>query len=414
MSRAIVLMLDSLGLGASADAEQYGDIGADTFGHIAEAAAAGDADGVNQRSGPLKIPNLTSLGLAHAAADSRGKWPAISYNGMPHAAWGYAVEQSTGKDTPSGHWEMAGVPVFFEWGYFPDTEPCFPQKLICDLVDEGELRGVLGNRHASGTSIIEDLGVQHIASGEPIIYTSADSVFQIAAHEEHFGLDRLYKLCQIARRLVDPYQVGRVIARPFIGNTPKTFRRTGNRRDYTIPPPQPTLLDGLAAKDREIISVGKVADIFAHKGITQTINAAGNDALFDATVNAVSEAPEGALIFTNFVDFDMLYGHRRDVVGYALALEQFDARLPELTGALIPGDLVLITADHGCDPTWPGHDHTREHVPVLVFGPGIAPIALGMRESFADMGQTLASHLGVNPLLAGNSFWEDLDIGGIT
>ena len=411
MTRALVLMLDSLGVGASADANRFGDVGADTFGHIAESAANGAANREGLRQGPLAIPNLAALGLVHAAAESRGTWPAGLPKETPRGAWGYAVERSAGKDTPSGHWEMAGVPVLFEWGYFPFSVPCFPQELTDALVDEAKLPGLLGNCHASGTLIIEEHGAAHIATGQPIVYTSADSVFQIAAHEEHFGLDRLYDVCQIARRLVDSYRIGRVIARPFTGDSPGTFQRTGNRRDYTTPPPEPTLLEYLATAGREVVSVGKVADIFAHHGVTRKVNATGNSGLFDATLKALAEAPDGALVFTNFVDFDMLYGHRRDVAGYAAALEQFDARLPEIDALLSPGDLVVATADHGCDPTWPGHDHTREHVPVLAFGPDITPEPLGARQTFADIGQTLARHLGIDGLPAGDSFWSDLVTG---
>jgi len=413
MTRALVLMLDSLGVGASADAARFGDTGADTFGHIVEVAATGGADRRGTREGPLDIPNLVSLGLAHAAADSRGKWPSGLPKKMPRGAWGYAVEKSAGKDTPSGHWEMAGVPVLFEWGYFPRKTPCFPQELIAGLVKEANLPGVLGNCHASGTEIIQEFGINHIKSGQPIVYTSADSVFQIAAHEEHFGLDRLYDVCLVARKLVDDYRIGRVIARPFSGDSCDTFERTGNRRDYTTPPPDSTLLEYLANSDHEVVSIGKVSDIFAHKGVTQTVKATGNGELFDATLRALSNASEGALVFCNFVDFDMLYGHRRDVIGYAAALEKFDARLPEIEVLLRQGDLVIVTADHGCDPTWFGYDHTRENVPVLAFGPSINPMALGVRETFADIGQTLAEHLGIGNLPNGTSFCSDLKMGAI-
>lgn len=399
MTRAFILVMDSFGIGAAADAERFGDAGSDTFGHIVAACAAGRADKAGLRAGPLRIPNLARLGLVQAAAASTGR----AAKGEPcSGAWGYAVEESRGKDTPSGHWEMAGVPVMFDWGYFPPDYPSFPAALTEALIARAELPGVLGNRHASGTQIIDELGAEHIASGQPIVYTSADSVFQIAAHEEAFGLQRLYDVCLIARELVDDYDIGRVIARPFVG-APGTFKRTGNRRDYAVPPPAPTLLDRLKAAGGEVISVGKVADIFAHRGISRTIKADGNAALFDATLNAASDAGDRALIFTNFVDFDTLYGHRRDVAGYAAALEAFDARLPELERALKPGDVALISADHGCDPTWRGTDHTREHVPVLAFGPDVPPGPIG-RRVFADIGQSLAGHLGLDPLPHGRSF----------
>ena len=403
MSRAFILVLDSLGIGASTDADRFGDNGADTLGHIAERCAAGLADDAG-RSGPLAIPNLLRLGLGMAALESRGH-PAIGLDTVspPEGAWGYAVEQSRGKDTPSGHWEIAGLPVPFDWHYFPNTHPCFPANLIAALVERGDLPGILGDCHASGTDIVSELGEEHIRSGKPICYTSADSVFQIAAHEDHFGLERLYALCEIARELVDPLEVGRVIARPFVGEDAVSFIRTANRRDYTTPPFTETLLDRAVAAGREVVSVGKVADIFAGHGITRRIKAGGNMALFDRLMEQVDEAADGVIVFVNFVDFDMLYGHRRDVSGYAAALEEFDRRLPVLEYRLRPGDLVLMTADHGCDPTWKGTDHTREHVPVVFFGPGVRTGSLGRREGFADMGQTIADHLGLDPLEHGTA-----------
>lgn len=405
MTRAFILVMDSFGVGATADADKFGDAGANTLGHIAQACADGQADVSGGREGPLKLPNLSRLGLSLAAQESSGNAPA----GMPRptqitGAYGHAAERSYGKDTPSGHWEMAGVPVEYDWGFFPKETPCFPSELTDALIARCDLPGVLGNCHASGTEIIARLGEEHIQSGKPIVYTSADSVFQIAAHESLFGLERLYELCQVAKELVDDYNIGRVIARPFIGENAASFQRTGNRRDLTTPPPSDTLLDLLKAKGAEVIAVGKIADIFAHRGMTQTIKANGNAALFDKTLEVARTAPQGSLIFTNFVDFDTLYGHRRDVAGYASALEDFDKRLPEFEALLRPGDLAVITADHGCDPTWPGSDHTREHVPVLAFGPEVTPGSLGRRDSFADIGQTLARHLGLAPLDHGQDF----------
>lgn len=404
-ARVCILLMDSLGIGASLDAHRYGDEGANTFVHIAEACQDGRGDKAAVRKGPLCIPNLTRLGLHHAALASSGiKCLDLSTLKEPTGYYGYAVEQSLGKDTPSGHWELAGVPVTFEWGYFPDKAQCFPKALIDAFIKEAGLLGVLGEKHASGTTIIEELGEEHCRTGKPIVYTSADSVFQIAAHEVHFGLDRLYEISEIARTLVDPYQIGRVISRPFIGE-PGAFHRTGNRRDYATLPPEPTLLDWLKTAGREVIAIGKIADIYAHQGITQTIKADGNMALFDATLAAMETAPPGSLVFTNFVDFDSSYGHRRDVAGYAQALEAFDARLPALEAMLKPNDIVVITADHGCDPTFPGSDHTREHIPVLVFGPGASNGGfIGRRDTFADVGQSLALHLGITPLLRGVSF----------
>lgn len=402
--RVCVLLMDSFGIGESLDAGRYGDKGADTFGHIHKMCEAGHADVENLRKGPLSLPNLTRYGIYHAAVASSGiRLLDLSTLPEPEGLYGYAVEQSLGKDTPSGHWELAGVPVMFSWGYFPETVPCFPPELIDEFVKRAALPGVLGQKHASGTVIIEELGEEHIKTGKPIVYTSADSVFQIAAHEKHFGLQRLYDICEIARTLVDQYQIGRVIARPFTGSR-GSFKRTGNRRDYSIPPPEPTLLDMLKNAGREVIAIGKVADIYAHQGITETIKADGNMALFDATLEAMKHAPSGSLVFANFVDFDSAYGHRRDAAGYAHALEQFDARIPELEALLKPEDCVVIAADHGCDPTFPGSDHTREHIPVLMFGPKIKSKFIGRRDTFADIGQSIAEHLKILPLLRGVSF----------
>lgn len=406
VGRACILVMDSLGIGASLDAANYGDAGANTLVHIYQACEAGLANQDKGRQGPLKLPNLAKLGLYHAAVASSGlAFVDLSTLSQPQGYYGYAVEQSLGKDTPSGHWEMAGVPVTFAWGYFPDTQPCFPRELIDQLIKKAGLPGILGQKHASGTAIIEELGQEHCESGKPIAYTSADSVFQIAAHEDYFGLERLYQVCEVARELVDDYQVGRVIARPFRGENGH-FYRTGNRRDYATLPPAPTLLDVLKEAGREVIAIGKIADIFAHQGITQTLKADGNMALFDATLNAIRTAPAGSLVCSNFVDFDSSYGHRRDVAGYAQALETFDQRLPELLDQLAPDDLLVVTADHGCDPTFLGSDHTREYVPVLFFGDKLMSRFIGRRNSFADIGQSVADHLQIDPLLHGVSFLD--------
>ena len=404
MKRAIILLMDSFGIGASQDAVKYNDTGANTFAHIAAYCAEGKADKSGVRNGPLYLPNLTRLGLGYAALASSGiRIAGLDYTQPITGAYGYAVEQSYGKDTPSGHWEIAGVPVLFDWGYFPPAYPSFPPELTDAFIAQANLPGILGNKHASGTTIIDELGAEHITTGKPIVYTSGDSVFQITAHEDHFGLEKLYQICEIARKLVDEYNIGRVIARPFIGN-PGNFHRTGNRRDLAIPPPASTLLDRLIAENGNVISIGKTADIFAHRGISETIKANGNMALFDATLNATKTAGNRSLIFTNFVDFDMLYGHRRDVIGYAAALEAFDQRLPELEKCLQAEDIVIIAADHGCDPTHPGSDHTREHIPVLMFGPSVKPKFLGRRESFADIGQSIAKYLGIDELDYGIAF----------
>ncbi|MDX1739483.1 MAG: phosphopentomutase, partial [Alphaproteobacteria bacterium] len=287
--------------------------------------------------------------------------------------------------------------------FFPTTIPSFPEPLTERLIREANLPGILGNKHSSGTVILEELGEKHISSGKPICYTSADSVFQIAAHEESFGLERLYEVCEIAKKITDEYNVGRVIARPFIGDNASNFKRTGNRRDYTTEPHADTLLDRLVADGKSVVSVGKISDIFAHRGISRKVKATGNMALFDATMELVKEKEDNALIFTNFVDFDAEFGHRRNVAGYAKALEEFDARLPEILAEMTSDDLLLISADHGCDPTWQGTDHTREFVPAIFYKPDLPAQNLGRRGSFADMGQTIAKHFGLKQLNFGTA-----------
>jgi phosphopentomutase len=319
-------------------------------------------------------------------------------------AWGYGVETSRGKDTPSGHWEIVGVPVDFDWGYFPDTQPSFPRELTDAIVREAGLPGILGDKHASGTAIIDEFGAEHLRTGRPILYTSVDSVLQIAAHEEAFGLERLYDLCRIARGLCDPYNIGRVIARPFVGTAEAGFKRTGNRKDFATPPPADTLLDILERAGRTVVTVGKIGDIFAHRATGREVKPHGNEACLTAALDALRTLPDGGFVFVNLVDFDTEFGHRRDIPGYAACLEAFDRRVPEIVAALKPGDIAIVTADHGNDPSWRGTDHTREHVPILTFGPGIAPGPLGARTSFADIGATVAAHLDVPRPGAGRSW----------
>lgn len=395
MKRCIILMMDSFGIGGAPDAAKFGDSGADTLGHI----AGWFARQKEQETGAsfLALPNLARYGLERAHKMSTGEELSHSI-GCPEplaGAYTYAKEISSGKDTLSGHWELTGVPVMFNWGYFPDTPHCFPQDIIDGLIQEGNLPGVLGEKHASGTVIIQELGEEHMRTGKPIVYTSADSVLQIAAHERTFGLENLYKLCEIAYKLVQPYHIARVIARPFVGEKAGEFTRTGNRHDYAVPAPEKTLLDAVYEKAGGVYAVGKIADIFAHRGITQAWHATGLEALFDATLEAMDAAGDRSLVFTNFVDFDSTYGHRRDVRGYGEGLMTIDRRLPELTARLRPGDLVLVTADHGCDPTWKGSDHTREHVPMLFFGPEVKPGPLDPMDTYSDAGQILAHHLGL-------------------
>ncbi|HZP67955.1 MAG TPA: phosphopentomutase [Rudaea sp.] len=405
MTRAFILVLDSLGVGGAPDADEYGDAGADTLGHIAQRCAEGDADRCGLRGGPLRMPMLAALGLGEACRAATGTLPA----GFRASLWqqgraGCAAELSKGKDSQTGHWEIAGTPVEIEWGYFPRTVPCFPAPLIEALCLCGGIDGILGARHASGTEIIAELGAEHIATGRPICYTSADSVFQIAAHEEHFGLERLYRLCELARELVDPLRIGRVIARPFVGTAASGFTRTTHRRDYGVAPPADTVLQRAIGAGRDVVSVGKIGDLFCHAATGRELKAGDNARVFDDVIDATPRLGDGGLMFANFVDFDTQFGHRRDAIGYAAALEAFDARLAEFVGLLRAGDLAIVTGDHGCDPTWPGSDHTRECIPLLAFGPGIDTAPLGRRDTFADIGAAVARHLGLARAGAGRAF----------
>jgi phosphopentomutase len=388
-------LLDSFGLGATPDASKYGDQACNTFGHIAKWAA--------NEGKPMSLPTMEGLGLAAAAHTASGEWAAgfAKRDGFT-GAYGAAREQSTGKDTQSGHWEIAGVPVLFDWGYFPKEFPSFPKELTDKLQELTGVPGFLGNCHASGTTIINELGDEHVATGKPILYTSADSVLQIACHEEHFGLERLYDMCEKAYELVKPYNIGRIIARPFVGAN-GDYKRTANRHDYAVPPSAPTLLDHVKNEGGEVIALGKISDIYAAQGVSRVLKGPDNMALFDKLLEAEAEAGDKSLTFVNFVDFDMHFGHRRDVAGYSNALHELDARLPEFISRLKDGDLCVITADHGCDPTAPGSDHTREHIPVLFFGPNVKPQSLGISETFSDIGQTIAHHLGVKPLSNGTN-----------
>lgn len=401
MARAFIMVLDSFGIGAAPDADKFGDVGADTFGHIAEWCAAGHVTDDRPKPGQIQVPNMLALGLGKAAELATGKiHPGTEHSGDIKGYYAACAERSFGKDTPSGHWEMAGLPVEFDWGYFKPEFPSFPDKLISDLITKTGIPGVLGNKAASGTDILDELGDEHVATGKPIVYTSSDSVFQVAAHEEHFGLERLYEVCDVVRELVDEYEIGRVIARPFLGKD-GDYVRTGNRRDLATPPHGDTLLDVMEAEGREVISVGKIADIFAHRGLTKKMKANGLDGLFDLSLECQKTAQDGSLTFINFVDFDQNFGHRRNVAGYANALEYFDRRLPEFLDNMLPDDLVVLTADHGCDPTWPGSDHTREFIPFVAYGPKFKTGSGSKRDSFADIGQTIAKHVGVSALAEG-------------
>jgi phosphopentomutase len=381
--RAIVVVADGVGCGGARDAAAYGDAGADTLGNLSRAV------------GGLRLPNLESLGLGRLTTIA-GVAPAAT----PRGAWGAMAEASVGKDTITGHWEMAGLVTTRAMATYPNG---FPPE-ITEPLRAAAGRGLLGNRPASGTVIIDELGPQHLASGDLILYTSADSVLQIAAHEAVVPLDELYRICGAARLLADRHRIGRVIARPFVG-TPGAFRRTYNRRDYALVPPAPTLLDHLVDAGREVIGIGKISDIFAGRGITRSLHSEGNADGLRLTLEALPTLERG-LLFVNLVDFDMLYGHRNDAAGFARALVALDGWLPRLEGALQAGDVVFLTADHGNDPTTPGTDHTRERVPLLAFGPGVRPAPLETRTSFCDLGQTIAEAFGIPPLDHGESFLD--------
>ncbi|MFT5635519.1 MAG: phosphopentomutase [Cognaticolwellia sp.] len=403
MARAIVLVIDSFGIGHAPDAADFGDISANTFANLARYF-------YQYEKREIKVPNLAKMGLVQAAFEAgKCSFPVVKQTPV-QGVYGYAAEISTGKDTPSGHWEMMGVPVLFDWDYFPKEGNAFPAELIEKINKATGFDSILGNCHASGTDIINKLGQEHIKSGLPICYTSADSVFQVAAHEEHFGLDNLYKYCETVREIMADMNVGRVIARPFVGSSPEDFTRTGNRRDYSILPPAPTVLDKFTQAGGYVISVGKIADIYAHQGISEKTKATGIDALLDATISHINTAQDNSLIFTNLVNFDQDYGHRRDPVGYALALENFDKRLPEVVAAMNEDDVLFLTADHGCDPTWHGNDHTREYVPVIAFHKQVRSVNIGERSTFADIGQTIAALFKLDKMPYGTSFLSDLDL----
>jgi phosphopentomutase len=395
--RAFLIVMDSVGAGGAPDAGDFGDAGACTLGHIAAECAAGRAE--VGRAGPLRMPNLDALGLGAAVRLASGAVMA-GLDAQPAGLWGAAQEVSRGKDTPSGHWELAGVPVPWEWTYFPDTVPAFPPDVVAEVCRLAGTDGILGNCHASGVPIIKEHCEDHLRTGWPICYTSADSVFQIAAHEEAFGLDRLLKLCGDLAPMLHARKVGRVIARPFTGSC-GDFRRTSNRHDYAIAPPAPTLLDWVAKAGRATHAIGKIGDIFSMRGIAHLWKGKSDADLFEHLVRLGGEAEPGSLTFANFVEFDTLYGHPRDVAGYARALEWFDAGLPRFFASLRPGDLAIFTADHGNDPTWRGTEHTRERVPVVGWGVGSRPV--GVR-GFVDVGASVAAHLGVASQGPGVSF----------
>jgi phosphopentomutase len=383
--RVIWIVLDSVGIGEMPDAEAYGDKGSDTLGNIA-------------RQRALQLPNLCQLGLANIRPLT-----GLAAVASPVAAYGKCTLASPGKDTTTGHWEMAGI-------HLAKPFPLFPNGFPSEVMEPFETRigrRAIGNKAASGTEIIKELGEEHVRTGSPIVYTSADSVFQIAAHEEVIPLFELYKMCETARDILrGPYEVGRVIARPFVGE-PGAFTRTSNRHDYAVPPPKGMLLDQLKERGVDVYSVGKIFDVFLGRGIGEQVKTKTNADGMAKTLAAMDDLDRG-LIFVNLVDFDMLFGHRNDVEGYARALEEVDAWLPALDAKLGPEDLVILTADHGCDPTTPSTDHSREYVPLLVYGLGArAGVNLGVRASLADIGQTVAENFGT-AIVTGASFLREI------
>ncbi|SHK07451.1 phosphopentomutase [Shimia gijangensis] len=402
MARAFLVVMDSVGCGGAPDADAFfnGDLpdtGANTLAHIAQACARGLGD--VGRSGPLQLPNLDQLGLGAAIRLASGD-ATPGLEAVPQGFWGAATERSKGKDTPSGHWELAGLQVPWDWTYFPDTHPAFPAKVVAEVCKIAGTTGILGNCHASGTKVIESLGAEHVKTGFPICYTSADSVFQIAAHEVHFGLDRLLQLCKALAPMLHEMKVGRVIARPFVGDSENGFTRTTNRKDFAIEPPESVLTNWVQDAGRTVHGVGKIGDIFSMTGIDDSVK--GSDAtLMTHLHRLIDEAQDGSLTFANFVEFDSEYGHRRDIAGYAAALEWFDGEIGKVLSNLRSGDLLLLTADHGNDPSWSGTDHTRERVPVLCAGIGTGQAGL---IEMVDVAATVAAHLGVPGKRPGRSF----------
>jgi len=392
MARAFLVVMDSVGIGSAPDAGAYfnaglPDTGANTLAHVARAC------------GGLRMPHLDRLGLGAALRLASGA-QAPGLGARPAGLWGAATEASPGKDTTTGHWELAGLPLPFEWHHFPDTVPAFPAKVVEAVKAAAGTGGILGNCHASGTAIVARLGAEHLRTGWPICYTSADSVFQVAAHEGSFGLDRLLTLCRDIAPMLHAMRVGRVIARPFTGDYDQGFTRTANRRDFSMPPPGPTLCDLVQAAGGHVHAIGKIGDIFAMRGIDDVVR--GSDAaLMGHLARAVDTAAPGSLTFANFVAFDADHGHRRDPAGYARALEWFDDGIGDVLRRLRPGDLMIVTADHGNDPTWPGTDHTRERVPVLGAGSGQGAVGL---VAFADVAASVAAHLGLKAAGPGRSF----------
>ncbi len=386
-NRVIIIVLDSVGIGELPDAAAYGDSGSNTLLHI------------YQKTEGFSLPHLEKLGLGNIRECGL---PSKAEN--PTGAYGKMTETSAGKDTTTGHWELAGLRLSNPFRTFPEG---FDAEILAQFK---QLTGydVLCNRPASGTEVIKEYGAEHMKTGCPIVYTSADSVFQIAAHEDIIPLEKLYDICRKTRGMLDKYNVGRVIARPFVGTSAENFTRTANRRDFSMLPYEPTLLDLTVKSGLSVYAVGKIEDIFAGKGITEAVHTVSNNDGIEKTLEFIRTKTDSGIIFTNLVDFDMLYGHRNDVSGYAQALREFDSRLPEILNALRKDDLLMITADHGCDPTTDSTDHSREYVPIICRHADIKPFDLGIRESYSDLAATAAEYLDIEAPEYGKSFLKDI------
>jgi phosphopentomutase len=398
MKRVILIVLDSVGIGYSKDANLYNDVGANTVGNILN--TYNDA----------KFPNFNSLGLGYLLSHTSDKsinlenFKFVNQKIKPIASYAFAQEVSKGKDTLSGHWEIAGATPKTDFGYFTNPQNSFSNDILNHLITTCNLTGSLGNCISSGSKILEDFGEEHILTKKPIFYTSADSVFQIAAHEEIFGLNNLYNLCQEARKYLTKYNIARIIARPFLGNNKSNFVRTSNRKDYSLQPEKNTILDEVIKKGGKVTTIGKISDIFAGKGVSKSIKANGLEDIYNKTQQAILEEKDSSLIFSNFVNFDQDFGHRRDVKGYKDQLEIFDSKIPHLLSLLQEKDILIITADHGCDPTFKGTDHTREYIPIFIYHKNIQPEFLGKRLTYADIGQSVATYLELNPVTDGTNF----------
>ncbi|WP_343153581.1 phosphopentomutase [Buchnera aphidicola (Mindarus keteleerifoliae)] len=405
MRRVFILLLDSLGIGSSKDSKLFGDDGSDTLGHIAEKCFLGKAN--QGRSGVLRIPNLTKLGLAESAYQATNRFPLGLNRNLPIiSSYAYASQVSSGKDTISGHWEISGVPILFDWYYFRNKFESVSTDLVNQIIFDSNISGIIGNCHASGTDVLDIYGETHILTNKPIFYTSSDSVLQIACHENFFGLQKLYELCLKVRKILNnkKYKVARVIARPFLGEKKGSFFRTNNRKDFSIKPIDDTVMVKLIRENLgTVISIGKVSDIFSNVGISYSIKSNGIINSFNKIIKEIKKAKNNTIIFANFVDFDSLWGHRRDVSGYAKGLELFDQNLPKILEIITDKDLLIITADHGCDPTWKGSDHTRENIPILLYQKNKKSVFLGHRKTFSDIAQTIASFFSLSKMNYGKS-----------